>query len=893
MSASARGTAGALPDLIRTFEAQPGQRGRFVSLAALEDAGFGSVRRLPVCLRIVLESLARNCDGRRVTAEHVRSLAAWRPAGAREQELPFVVSRVLLQDLSGLPVLNDLAAMREAASRRGQDPSRIRPQVPVDLVVDHAVSVDVHGRADALVRNIRLEYERNSERLRLLKWAQQAFDNLRVVPPGNGIVHQVNLERLSRGAALTDGLWSPETLVGTDSHTTMINGMGVLGWGVGGLEAFAALLGEPVSLLTPDVIGVHLTGALRPGVTATDLVLTVTRRLRDAGVVDKFVEYFGEGARGLSLADRATLANMAPDYGATCGFFAADDRTLSYLLSTGRDPQWIDSLARYLRVQGLFGTPEAGDCLYTDEIHIDLSQIGASAAGPRRPEQRLDLASLPANFDSLLADRELARGDAIADDAQPGLRHGDIAIAAITSCTNTSNPRLMLAAGLLAKRAVEAGLKVPVHVKTSLAPGSKVVGAYLRRAGLMESLDALGFQIVAHGCTTCMGNSGPLNPGVEDAIRARGIVACAVLSGNRNFEGRIHEAVQANYLMSPANVVAYALAGTVRTDIERSPLGLDAAANPIYLRDLMPAEADIDALMAWAADPAVFEAAYADPGPGQADWDAVPIVGGPRFRWPAGSTYLVNPPFFDMPDLRPADAGGIVGARALVVLGDSVTTDHITPNGRIRPETPAGQWLRDVCGLGSQELNTYAMRRCNHEVMMRGAFDHPGLRNRLAEPFAGALTRMEPGGEPLPIFDAAMKYAESGVPLVVIAGRGYGTGSSRDWAARAPALLGVRAVIAASFERIHRSNLVGMGILPCEFAEASDLPPLDLAGDESFDLIGLEDALRPRQALTLVVHKPGAIDRTFPLRLRVDTPLEASYVRSGGLLPYVLRRMTP
>lgn len=877
--------------LVRSFDAA-GPSGRLVSLAAIEERGWGRVSRMPVSLRIILESMARHCDGERVRAEQVRSFAAWRPGSVRTEEIPFIVSRVLLQDLSGLPVLNDLAAMRAEAARHGLDPTGIEPVVPVDLVVDHAVSVDVQGRPDALRINLQAEYERNGERLRLLKWAQQAFARVHVVPPGHGIVHQINLERLARCVTESNGLYHPETLVGTDSHTPMVNALGVLGWGVGGLEAFAAMLGEPVGLLFPDVVGVHLRGALRPGVTATDLVLTLTERLRAAGVVNRFVEYFGPGARALAVADRATVANMAPDQGATCGFFAADERTIAYLAATGRPAAHVALVERYLRAQGLFGIPLQGDCDYSEVIDVDLSTIGASLAGPSKPQQRLPLADLRPRFDALMAERGLAAGAAGAAANEPSTgaapRHGDILVAAITSCTNTSNPRLMLAAGLLASKAVAAGLAVPAHVKTSLAPGSRVVDAYLRAAGLMPALEALGFHVVAHGCTTCMGNSGPLLPGLEEAVTRGDVVACAVLSGNRNFEGRIHEAIQANFLASPALVVALAIAGTVRIDLETEPVGLGRAGRPVYLRDLLPTDAEVDGLLALAMNPALYRDAYERLDVAQDAWRAVPAGAGPTFDWPDGSTYLVEPPFFaGSPESAPR---GLRGARVLAVFGDGVTTDHITPNGRIRPDSPAGRWLTDVARVPESELNTYAMRRCNHHVLVRGAFDHPRLRNALAGGELGGVTRLKPEGELVSLFDAAEQLRSEGAPLVIVAGREYGTGSSRDWAARAPALLGVRAVIASSFERIHRSNLVCMGILPCELPDGIGPADLRLDGSESIDLEGLEQGPQPRQDAVLVVRRPGGEVRRLTVRLRIDTALDAAYACAGGILPHVLRR---
>jgi aconitate hydratase len=881
------------PDLIQSFVGDDGAEGCYYHLGVLERDGWGRVSRLPVCLRVLLESLVRNCDGSRVTVDQVHDLAGWQPRAPRTSEIPFIVSRVLLQDLSGLPVLNDLAAMRATALRAGLDPCVCEPTVPVDLVVDHAVSVDVHGRPDALRQNLRAEYAKNSERLRLLKWAQCAFQRLRVVPPGQGIVHQVNLERLARVVEHRGVEYFPDTMVGTDSHMTMVNGLGVLGWGVGGLEATAALLGEPIPLLMPDVVGVHLTGRLRDNVNATDLVLTLTQRLRKAGVVGKFIEYFGPGAGTLAVADRATVANMAPDYGATCGYFPVDERTLDYLRATGRTAQHVLTIERYMRLQGLFGMPEAGVCDYSDVIELDLESIEASVAGPNKPEQRMPLSAIGRGFDAFLRDcgETGPAGSAMVESPRRSLHHGDVLIAAITSCTNTSNPKLMLAAGLLAQKAVAAGLKVPSHVKTSLAPGSRAVSEYLTSTALLPALETLGFHVVAHGCTTCMGNSGPLLPGQAEEIARSRLITCAVLSGNRNFDARIHEALRANYLMSPALVVAFALAGTVRIDLEREPVGTDLAGRKIYLRDIWPTEAEIDALMPQAADPEIFRRAYSAALDDEGLWDAIEGGEGQTFAWPDASTYLVEPPFCEPmgdPAARNAD---ILGARALMILGDGVTTDHITPNGTIRPDSPAGGWLINR-GVPADKLNTYAMRRCNHEVMVRGAFDNPRLSNALAAGTLGAVTHHQPSGELLAVYDAAMRYRDDKVPIVIFAGREYGTGSSRDWAARAPALLGVRAVIAESFERIHRSNLVGMGILPCEFAEGTRLADLALDGTERIDLTGPASGMRPRASVTLVVHPTQGPPRRHALRLRVDTEAEAAYVRAGGLLPHAMGRLT-
>jgi aconitate hydratase len=885
---------------LREFEPGAGRRGLYCSLAALEAAGLGAVSRLPVSLRIVLESLLRHCDGERVTEAHVRELAAWRPRGARTAEIPFFVARILLQELTGIPTMNDFAAMRAAALRVGADPARIEPLVPVDLVVDHSVEVDVHGTPDALRRNMEIEFRRNAERYALLKWGAQAFSGIRIVPPGNGIVHQVNLERLARGVWERDGLYYPDTLVGTDSHTPMVNGIGVLGWGVGGIEGIAGMLGEPICFLAPDVVGVHLAGRLAPGVTATDLVLSLTAFLRRANVVGKFVEYFGEGAASLSPTDRATVANMAPDYGATVGFFPADEKTLDYFRATGREPEHVEAIERYLRAQGLFGIPRPGACDYSEVLEFDLSRVEPSVSGPRRPQERLGLAEVGARFAELLgrpADeggygkgpQEAARRYPTANPAMD-VGHGDILIAAITSCTNTSNPHLMIAAGLLAKKAVERGLKPHPRVKTSLAPGSKVVTAYLREAGLLPFLEELGFHLVGYGCTTCMGNSGPLDPALEEAVRANDVVACAVLSGNRNFEARVHNSLRANFLASPPLVVAYALAGTVAKDLSREPLGTGSRGEPVYLRDLWPSEEDIAQHLPHASDPRHFLREYGDFGAARELWDAIPAPRGALYEWDPRSHYILEPPFFEDFALEPGAIAGVRGARALAIFGDSLTTDHISPVGAIAPDSPAGRWLR-ARGVAPHELGTYGARRCNHEVMVRGTFANVRIRNRLAPEREGGYTVHRPSGELTTIFEAAQRYRAEGVPLLVFAGEEYGTGSSRDWAARGPRLLGVRAVVARSFERIHRSNLVGMGILPCQFQGNDSFVSLGIDGTETFDLLGVDGELKPKQDVTLVIHRADGSTRKASLILRADTPIEAKYLRHGGILPYVLRKI--
>ena len=880
------------------FPLGAGRAGRYYSLAALEKAGLGPVSRLPVSLRIVLESLARNCDGRRVAEHHVRALAAWRPNEPRTAEIPFVVARILLQDLTGFMALNDFAGMRAAARRLGADPSRIEPRAHVDLVVDHQVEVDVHDAPDAVRRNLELEYLRNGERITLLKWAKQAFSGVRVVPPGNGIVHQVNLEHLARGVWETNGVWYPDTLVGSDSHTPMVNGIGVLGWGVGGLEAEAGMLGEPICFLTPDVVGVHLAGRLREGVTATDLVLTVTELLRRSKVVGTFVEFFGEGAAALSATDRATVANMAPDYGATVGFFPVDGKTLDYFRVTGRDPAQVHAIEAYYRAQGLFGMPREGDIDYSRVIELDLATVAPSVSGPRLPQQRLDLGAIKTQFATLLSRPrgENGYGKSAGDlgrrypTSRPPLDvgHGDVLIAAITSCTNTSNPNLLLGAGLLAKKAVEKGLKVHPRVKTSLAPGSKVVTAYLREAGLLPWLERLGFGVVAYGCTTCMGNSGPLDPAIEETVVRNDLVACAVLSGNRNFEARIHNSLRASFLMSPPLVVAFAIAGTVHIDVTTEPLGMGSDGGPVYLRDIWPGDSEIEALLGFASDAAHFRREYGDLMVARDLWDAVPGRSGPLFEWDPASTTVLEPPFFRDFASKPGSLSDIADARALAIFGDSLTTEAISPVSAIIASSPAGRWLQSR-GVKAAELGSFGSRRCNHEVMVRGTFANLRIRNLMAPGREGGHTVHQPSGEAMGIFDAAQRYRAEGVPQIILAGEEYGTGSSRDWAARGPQLMGVKAVIARGFERIHRSNLVGMGIVPCQFQAGDTVQSLGLDGTESYDILGLKSGIQPNQRVTLRIHAKSGPARDVPVIVRVDTEVEAEYLRHGGILHYVLR----
>ena len=900
-------TAPRLPDplgLQAPFDLGGGRTGRLVSLPALERLGLGRVSRLPVSLRIVLESVARHLGGGRITEDDVRALAGWLPRAERTREIPFVVARVLLQDFTGVPLLVDLAAMRAAAARQGQDPGRIEPIVPVDLVVDHSVQVDAWGSADALGANMALEFQRNRQRYQFLKWGAGAFRTFRIVPPGFGICHQVNLEYLAKGVFERSGLFLPDSLVGTDSHTTMVNGLGVVAWGVGGIEAEAAMLGQPSAFLTPDVVGLRLDGALRPGVTATDLVLTVTEQLRRAKVVGKFVEFFGEGARTLPAATRATIANMAPEYGATMGFFPTDERTLEYLAATGRTPDEVRAVEGYLRAQGLFGIPLPGEVDFSQELALDLGSVEPSVAGPKRPQDRLALSALKARFGELLgqpapegfgvsagaAAQRYPMAPATATAPGTTLGHGDVVIAAITSCTNTSNPAVMLAAGLVARKARARGLTVPPWVKTSLAPGSRVVSDYLQRTGLQADLDALGFQVVGYGCTTCIGNSGPLEPRLEALVTAQDLVVASVLSGNRNFEARVHAAVKANFLMSPPLVVAFALAGTVERDLTREPLGTGRDGRPVLLADLWPSTAEVDALLVEAMHPERYRANYADIAGANPAWKALEAPGGASYAWQGDSTYIAEAPWFEGFRAALPPSAGIAGARALAILGDSVTTDHISPAGNIAAGSPAGRWLIGR-GVAQSDFNSYGARRGHHEVMVRGTFANVRLKNLMVPGVEGGVTVHQPSGERLTIFEAAERYRTSGTPLLVLAGQEYGTGSSRDWAAKGTRLLGVRAVVARSFERIHRANLVGMGVLPLQWPDGVDAASLGFDGSEIYDLPGVAGALTPRQQVALrVTRRDGGMEEVT-LLLRVDTPVEVEYLRHGGILPYVLRQL--
>ena len=951
---------------LKTFAAAGGKKGKFFSLPELARQ-YPQVRRLPVSLRIVLESVLRNCDGNKVTREHVEQLANWKPQAERVDEIPFVVSRVVLQDFTGVPLLADLAAMRSTAARLGKKPKSIEPLVPVDLVVDHSIMVDYFGTKKALDLNMKLEFQRNKERYQFMKWGMQAFDTFGVVPPGFGIVHQVNLEYLARGVHKTkDGVHYPDTLVGTDSHTTMINGIGVVGWGVGGIEAEAAMLGQPVYFLTPDVVGFELSGQLREGVTATDLVLSVTEILRREKVVGKFVEFFGEGTRTLALPDRATIGNMAPEYGATMGFFPVDEKTIDYFKGTGRSKAEIEAFEGYFRAQELFGVPAAGEIDYSHVVRLDLGTVAPSLAGPKRPQDRIELGNVSSKFDELFsapaahngfnqpierlgrsfpvggggegevapetpahppgAQRSLAEmeankpkleaahSEAPVDAPTPPKRlsiaNGDVLIAAITSCTNTSNPSVMLAAGLLAKKAVKAGLTVQPHIKTSLAPGSRVVTEYLTEAGLLPYLEELGFALAGYGCTTCIGNAGDLTPELNEAITSNDLVCAAVLSGNRNFEARIHPNIKANFLASPPLVVAYAIAGTVRRDLMTEPVGQGKNGRDIYLGDIWPTSEEIHALMKYAMNGKAFRENYekvrSEPGK---LWEKIHGVTGATYTWPE-STYIAEPPFFDgfrleleAPAAGAAGAEGsnpyvVHGARVMALFGDSITTDHISPAGSIKESSPAGQWLL-AHGVQKADFNSYGSRRGNHEVMMRGTFANVRIKNLMIPAQAdgsreeGGLTLYRDGtGQvtKMPIYDAAMKYQAEGRATVIFAGEEYGTGSSRDWAAKGTQLLGIKAVVARSFERIHRSNLVGMGVLPLQFLGTDSWQTLGLTGEEFVEVIPAAD-LAPQSEAQLVITRADGSKQTVVVKLRIDTPIEVDYYKHGGILPYVLRQL--
>ncbi len=946
----------------QSFDLGNGKQGKFYSLPELEKQGVGPISKLPISIRIVLESVLRNCDGKKVKEDDIRALANWKANAERTAEIPFVVARIVLQDFTGVPLLVDLAAMRSTVAALGKNPKIIEPLVPVDLVVDHSVQVDVAGTSDALQQNMAIEFERNRQRYEFLKWGMQAFDTFKVVPPGIGIVHQVNLEYLAKGVLDKDGVYYPDTLVGTDSHTTMINGMGVVAWGVGGIEAEAGMLGQPVYFLTPDVVGVNMIGELNEGVTATDLVLHCTEMLRKAKVVGKFVEYFGEGAASLSLTDRATIANMAPEYGATMGFFGVDEETCNYLTATGRTEDQVNAFRNYFKAQGLFGIPSLGEIEYSQTLELNLAAITPNVAGPKRPQDRIELNNLKGKFLDLfqqpvssggygksltemeqrfetvigvrgrLAEALTGGGEqdsttvpeTKSDDvsvkntstqsevemmnnrptpdrvedapaqafpaASVQLGHGDVLIAAITSCTNTSNPSVMLAAGLLAKKAVEKGLRVKPQVKTSLGPGSRVVSDYLNKTGLQPYLDQLGFNVVGYGCTTCIGNSGPLDAKLEEVVTGNDLIAASVLSGNRNFEARVHQNIKANFLMSPPLVVAFALAGRVDIDMSKEAIGVGRGNQEVFLSDIWPTTEEIRSVLNAAMDPATYRRLYSDFTSENPLWDEIPSSTGDVYEWNESSTYIQLPPFFDKFGMEAGTIANIMGARPLGIFGDSVTTDHISPAGAIKAASPAGRYLIEK-GVEPKNFNSYGSRRGNDRIMTRGTFANVRIKNLMVPGVEGGVTLHYPHGEQMSIYDASIKYQASDVPLIVIAGQEYGTGSSRDWAAKGTRLLGVKAVVAQSFERIHRSNLIGMGVLALQFKDGVNAQTLELDGSETFDVTGLDGEVKPQQDVTLVIHRADGRTEEISVRLRIDTPIEIDYYQHGGILPYVLRQL--
>ena len=882
---------------LQTFSAN-GASHHYYSLPALEQAGF-KVSRLPVSIRLVLESLLRNCDGKRVAEPAIRDLAGWNAKAPRTEEIPFVVARIVLQDFTGVPLLVDLAAMRSAVVKLGKNPKIIEPLVPVDLVVDHSVQVDFAGTPDALAKNLDLEFTRNRERYEFLKWGMQAFDTFKVVPPGIGIVHQVNLEYLAKGVLNAGDVYYPDTLVGTDSHTTMINGLGIVGWGVGGIEAEAGMLGQPVYFLTPDVVGVHLTGALREGVTATDLALTLTQMLRKAKVVGKFVEFYGPGAAALPVVDRAMIANMAPEYGATMGFFPIDAECTSFLRATGRDEKHVALYEAYYKAQNLWGIPQRGAIDYSQDLELDLGAVVPSVAGPKRPQDRIELPKMKQEFVAAFSKPVTENGfgkkaeefsTVSAEVGGTRVGHGSVLIAAITSCTNTSNPSVMLAAGLLAKKAVERGLTVNPTVKSSLAPGSRVVTDYLEKTGLAPYLDQLGFQTVGYGCTTCIGNSGPLDAKIEEAVVKNDLVAASVLSGNRNFEARVHQNIKSNFLMSPPLVVAFALAGRVDIDMSQDPIGTDKAGQPVMLKDIWPSLQEVRDQMQAALKPEVFRRLYSNFAAQNPKWNEIPSSTGNVYSFDSKSTYIQEPPFFAGFGMQPGTIQPITGARALGIFGDSVTTDHISPAGAIKKSSPAGRFLVEN-GVAFEDFNSYGSRRGNDRIMTRGTFANVRIKNLMLGGKEGGNTIYQPTGEELAIFDAAAKHIAAKTPLIVVAGQEYGTGSSRDWAAKGTNLLGVKVVVAQSFERIHRSNLVGMGVLPLQFKEGTTAQTLQLDGFETYDVVGLSPDIKPQQDLVLRITRKGGEVLDVPVRCRIDTPIEIDYYQHGGILPYVLRQI--
>ena len=944
------------------FTTGDGKEGVFYSLPQLEAEGIGQVSRLPVSIRIVLESVLRNFDeGKRVSEANVRALASWQATSERSEEIPFVVARVILQDFTGVPLLVDLAAMRSAVQRTGGDVNVIEPLVPVDLVIDHSVQVDYAGSEEAYRKNMEIEFRRNEQRYRFLKWGTQAFNGFSVIPPGIGIVHQVNLEYLAKGVFERDGVYFPDTLVGTDSHTTMINGLGIVGWGVGGIEAEAGMLGQPVYFLTPDVVGVNLTGELPQGATATDLVLRITEMLRKAKVVGKFVEFFGDGAAALNATDRATIGNMAPEYGATMGFFGVDEKTLEYFTATGRTKEQVDTIRKYYTAQKMFGIPREGEVDYSVTLDLNLETITPAVSGPKRPQDRIELSNLDDRFLELfsqpvadggygktaaeiekrhivtmcgttsgvvagggsqdpksvplpvLSDQVSNKNTNVTTEVemmnnrptpdrveepsenkeplQTNIGNGDVLIAAITSCTNTSNPAVMLAAGIVAKKAVEKGLKVPPFVKTSLAPGSRVVTDYLEKTGLQPYLNQLGFDLVGYGCTTCIGNSGPLDAAIEEAIVEHDLIAASVLSGNRNFEARVHQNIKANFLMSPPLVVAYALAGTVIKDVYLHPIGKDKDGNDVFLKDIWASLDEVRELLKSATDPDTYRRLYSEFAEQNPLWNDIESSIGKVYEWDANSTYIQEPPYFEDFSMETGRFSDFSGARALAIFGDSVTTDHISPAGAIKANSPAGLYLQEQ-GVEPKDFNSYGSRRGNDRVMLRGTFANVRIKNTMVAPVEGGYTVHQPDGEQMSIYDAAMRYKADGTPLVIFAGQEYGTGSSRDWAAKGTRLMGVNAVVAESFERIHRSNLVGMGVLPLQFKEGQSAVSLKLDGTETFDLSGLERTdVRPQQAVQLTIRRTDGTTETADVTLRIDTPIELEYYKNGGILPYVLRQL--
>ncbi len=944
----------------QTFKTGTGEDGTFYSLPQLQKEGVATISCLPISIRIVLESVLRNFDEKKVQEKDVRNLANWGANDERIEEVPFVVARVVLQDFTGVPLLVDLAAMRSAVEKLGKDTSLIEPLVPVDLVIDHSVQVDYAGSDEAYQKNMEMEFRRNEQRYRFLKWGTQAFDGFSVVPPGIGIVHQVNLEYLAKGVFEKDGVYYPDTLVGTDSHTTMINGLGIVGWGVGGIEAEAGMLGQPVYILTPDVIGVHLSGDLPEGTTATDLVLRVTQMLREAKVVGKFVEFFGEGARNLPATDRATIANMAPEYGATMGFFGVDEKTLDYFAATGRTAENIETIRNYYTAQEMFGIPLKGEVDYSNTIELDLTTIVPAVAGPRRPQDRIELTDLKEKFTELFTasvsdggygkeaedlekqfmvtvgadihttvtggggqihstvphpikrdtsventstwtETEMVNNRPTPDRVEKltenveqtttSIGHGDVLIAAITSCTNTSNPSVMLAAGILAKKAVRRGMKVPDYVKTSLAPGSRVVTEYLEKAGLQIYFDKLGFNLVGYGCTTCIGNSGPLDPAIEEAIVENDLIAASVLSGNRNFEARVHQNVKANFLMSPPLVVAFALAGCIQKDFAVEPVGVDGEGNDVFLKDIWASLDEVKDVMQTAFDPGTYRKLYSEFAEQNPLWNDIPTVEGDVYAWDTNSTYIQEPPYFTDFSMETGKFSDINAARALAIFGNSVTTDHISPAGAIKPTSPAGLFLQER-GVAIEDFNSYGSRRGNDQVMLRGTFANVRIKNQMVAPREGGFTCFKPDDENMTIYDAAMKYVEQNTPLIIFAGQEYGTGSSRDWAAKGTSLMGVKAVIAESFERIHRSNLIGMGVLALQFKEGESAQTYNLDGSETFDLTGLDGTdIKPRQNVTMNISRADGTTEEAHLTLRIDTPIEVEYYKNGGILPYVLRQL--